>query len=432
MPDAIFPPTLVAARERIAAIDPAAYAGSRNMLEGAVSRLSPYLTHGVVTTARVLADVAARHRLAIDHKLVFELGWREYFRHVWQHRGEGIFESLHEGLLPDDAYARELPQDIRQGRTGVPAIDAAVRSLYATGYLHNHARLWLASYIVHLRKVHWRCGADWLYGHLVDGDLASNHLSWQWVAGTGSSKPYLFNAENVARFAPAHWHSPRSVIDTSYEALDLLARRAAPVPAQPAAEGVEEPALFIEAPALLHAPPAAPLSTPGPSQPAAKPEDVRGRDVWLAHPWALGEPPRDLPANTFRLGFYSAEFHSRWAWSETRWAFVDQRMRTLTDTCLHADTATLAGLLGAARSVRTVADPHIGTALHAVAEVRPAERIFADVTRPCESFSRWWKEATRGVRNLHDLPGLAAIAAAPADPSDDFEVNTSQVQETQE
>jgi deoxyribodipyrimidine photo-lyase len=84
--------------------------------------------------------------------------------------------------------------------------------------------MWLASYVVHVRKVDWRIAADWLYGHLLDGDLASNHLSWQWVAGTGSSKPYLFNADNVARYAPAPWHSSGSVIDQSYEALDRLAR----------------------------------------------------------------------------------------------------------------------------------------------------------------------------------------------------------------
>ncbi|MFX7866419.1 FAD-binding domain-containing protein, partial [Acinetobacter baumannii] len=82
-----------------------------------------------------------------------------------------------------DAYAAEVPLDVREGRTGVPVVDEAVRVLYRTGLLHNHARMWLASYLVHLRKLHWRAGADWLYGHLLDGDLASNHLSWQWVAG---------------------------------------------------------------------------------------------------------------------------------------------------------------------------------------------------------------------------------------------------------
>ena len=204
----IFAPTREAALARVAAVRPADYARSRNAIEGAVTQLSPYITHGFVTLPEVLAGVAARHRLDVQHKFVFELGWREYFRHVWLHRGTDILDSLHQGLLPEHGYSTELPADIRQGRTGVPAIDMAVRTLYTTGYLHNHARMWLASYVVHLRKVHWRTGADWMVAHLLDGDLASNHLSWQWVAGTGSSKPYLFNADNVARYAPAAWHSP--------------------------------------------------------------------------------------------------------------------------------------------------------------------------------------------------------------------------------
>ena len=203
---------------------PAAYARTRNHLDGAVTGLSPYITHGLLTLPEVLAGVLERGPLEVQHKLVFELGWREFFRHAWGHLGEGILRSLHTGPRPDDAYARELPADIRQARTGVPVIDEAVRTLYATGTLHNHARMWLASYVVHVRQVHWRAGADWLVAHLLDGDLASNHLSWQWVAGTGSHKPYLFNAENVARYAPAHWHSPGTVVDQSYEALERLAR----------------------------------------------------------------------------------------------------------------------------------------------------------------------------------------------------------------
>jgi len=126
--------------------------------------------------------------------------------------------------LPDDAYQVEIPTDVLTARTGIPAIDLTVCELYETGYVHNHARMWLASYLVHLRKVHWHAGAQWMLGHLLDGDQASNHLSWQWVAGTSSSKPYLFNADNVATYAPAHWHSPGTAIDVSYESMDALAR----------------------------------------------------------------------------------------------------------------------------------------------------------------------------------------------------------------
>ena len=154
--DERYVPTIAAARARVAAVQPAAYARTRNAIDGAVSGLSPYITHGFITLADVLAGVASRHALDVQHKFVYELGWRAYFRHVWQHRGDAILRSLHEGPLPEVAYRLEMPADIRQGCTGVPVVDQAVRSLYATGVLHNHARMWLASYIVHVRKVHWR------------------------------------------------------------------------------------------------------------------------------------------------------------------------------------------------------------------------------------------------------------------------------------
>ena len=83
-PQTLFPPTLAAAQAHIAAVRPAAYARSRNAIDGAVTQLSPYITHGLISLPQVLAGVAARHRLDVAHKLVFELGWREYFRHVWQ------------------------------------------------------------------------------------------------------------------------------------------------------------------------------------------------------------------------------------------------------------------------------------------------------------------------------------------------------------
>jgi deoxyribodipyrimidine photo-lyase len=279
-----WPSTLAAAHARIAAVRPAEYARSRNAINGAVTGLSPYITHGLVSLSDVLAGVLTQQRLDVSHKFVFELGWRAYFRHVWQHRGVGILRSLQEGVLPDAAYATALPDDIRQARTGVPAIDCAVRTLYATGMLHNHARMWLASYVVHLRKVHWKVAADWLYGHLLDGDLASNHLSWQWVAGTGSSKPYLFNADNVARYAPTEWHSAGSVIDTSYEALDALARHPRAVQARAGLLASAEPLLFT-------APPAS-LGETGFTAP--DPAAVVGRDVWLVHPWHLADLPADF------------------------------------------------------------------------------------------------------------------------------------------
>jgi deoxyribodipyrimidine photo-lyase len=414
-----FAPTLAAALARIAAVWPAAYARTRNALDGAVSGLSPYLTHGFVTLADVLTGVAAHHALDVQHKFVYELGWRAYFRHVWQHRGEAILHSLHEGPLPDDAYARVLPADIRQACTGVPVVDEAVRTLYATGMLHNHARMWLASYVVHVRKVHWRAAADWLYGHLLDGDLASNHLSWQWVAGTGSHKPYLFNADNVARYAPESWHSPGSVIDTSYEALERMARQPAQRLAKPSARPVVNPA----APPYADSPDA-PTGSPSPLEPlrpAAPPGDlgltapdvaaVAGREVWLVHPWSLGALPAALPADTLVIGVFVADFHRAWPWTERRWHFVGSRMAELAALRWWGDAAAIGAALKGARRVRSIDEPHLAPWLARWAESGVAPAQFARVDRRCDSFSQWWTRASRGLDSAADLLAAHAVTA---------------------
>jgi deoxyribodipyrimidine photo-lyase len=406
-----FAPTLAAAQARIAAVRPVEYARTRNSLDGAVSQLSPYITHGIVTLVDVLAGVAARHALDMQHKFVFELGWRAYFRHVWQHRGEAILRSLHEGPLPDDAYDRELPDDIRQGCTGVPVVDEAVRALYGTGMLHNHARMWLASYVVHVRKVHWRAGADWLYGHLLDGDLASNHLSWQWVAGTGSQKPYLFNADNVARYAPKAWHSPGSVIDTSYEALDRLARQASrqavrqPQNQRAASSGSPWPGEPI-----LRAGPPDELGLKAPDA-----DSVDARDVWLVHPWSLGQLPADLPTGTVVIGVFVSDFHRAWPWDEQRWRFVGSRMAELAAVCWHGDAASIGAALAGARRVRSIADPHVTPWLACWAECEPAPALFPPIDRRCDSFSQWWTRASRGLASATDLLSGASLVT-PATP----------------
>lgn len=396
-------PTLQAARARLAAVNPAAYARTRNHLDGAVTGLSPYLTHGLLTTREVLAGVAARHPLHVAHKLVYELGWREYFRHVWAQRGVGILHSLHAGPLPEEAYARELPADIRQAATGVPVVDQAVRRLYATGTLHNHARMWLASYVVHLRKVHWRAGADWMLGHLLDGDLASNHLSWQWVAGTASHKPYLFNAENVARYAPPAWHSPGSVIDTSYEALERVARDATAIlrsgPEAHLAPPAAEPALHAAPPAAL-------------AMAAPRAEDVAGREVWLVHPWNLGGLPPDLPADTAVVGLTVAEFHQHWPWSAQRWHFVGQRLAELAERRWHGSAEAIGAALSAARRVRTRDDPHLAPWLQRWAPCEAAPALFPAVDRRCDSFSQWWTRATKGLGSVQELLERASVTGA--------------------
>jgi deoxyribodipyrimidine photo-lyase len=390
---ASLPPTRSAALARVARVRPDAYARTRNHLDGAVTGLSPYLTHGLVTLREVLAGVLQREPLAVQHKLVFELGWRAYFRHVWAHSGDGILQFLHPGPQPEAAYADELPADIREARTGVPAIDEAVRTLYATGTLHNHARMWLASYVVHLRHVHWRVGADWLVAHLLDGDLASNHLSWQWVAGTGSHKPYLFNADNVARYAPAHWHSVGTAIDQSYDMLDRIARGPQALTAAAGGSATSEPALLSAPPADLA------LGTPS----AAALRHLQGRHVWLVHPWALRAAPAGLPEGTVAVGLYLREHHQAWPWPAARWRWVDAAMAAVAPERWFVSSHDLATVLAGAASVRSVSDPHMAHRLQAVARLDAEPALFPPVEQPCSSFSQWWTRCTRGLQHAQDL-----------------------------
>ena len=288
-----FVPKREAALARLRAVRPAEYATSRNAVEGAVTYLSPYITHGLLSLPEVLAAFTQAHALKVQHKLVFELGWRDYFRHVWQMRGDGILEALHEGPLPEENYARVLPADIRQAATGVRVIDEAVRTLYASGYLHNHARMWLASYTVHIRKIHWRVAADWLYGHLLDGDVASNWLNWQRVAGLAGDPPWVFNAETVARHAPADWHSRGSMIDKPMEMMEIMAHNAASFTIS---DELKRIPWAMDEPELLHRPPAL-LDWRSPD-----PQAWAGRDVWLVHPWSLAALPSDLPSGVVAVG----------------------------------------------------------------------------------------------------------------------------------
>ena len=193
-----------AAEKKLISVDAKRYAGSRNHLNGAVTGLSPYIRHGVLTLAEVRDAVFQRIRRRDDgSKLINELGWRDFWQRMWQELGDGIHddqEALKTGHEPA-AYSRELPDDVREGKTGLACMDAFRDQLVTQGWLHNHARMWMAAWIIHWRRVHWRAGADWFLEHLLDGDPASNQLSWQWVASSFSHKPYFFNRDNLKRYS---------------------------------------------------------------------------------------------------------------------------------------------------------------------------------------------------------------------------------------
>jgi len=366
-----FEPTDTALETQLSAIDVAAYGKTRNHLNGQVTRLSPYITHGLITIPELFERLP---KLKLSDKLAFEFGWREFFHHVWSREGERIFSDLRPALTGIQ-YSDHLPDDIREGRTGLAVIDRAVHQLYATGYLHNHARMWLASYVIHLRKIHWRMGADWMFAHLLDGDLASNHLSWQWVAGTFSSKPYLFNAENVARYAAADWHCAGSVLDTSYEHLDQIARRNQTINTVPSLVGVEEPGL---------------LTTPSALITSTIPKAER---VQLVHPWMLSQRSFD----GLRIGVIHLPFHARFPWSARRWQFVTDRMMAITDALFIGDLNELKDMLSETpyvESVATLNPGYDGLLPQLCTRLADAPRQFANPVKTCRSFSAFWSHCT--------------------------------------
>lgn len=193
--------------ERCRAFAPAMgarYAGGRNYDHGpgrhtAVSTLSPWIRRRLVTEAEVIATAIAAHGAGRAGKFIEEVFWRSYFK-GWLERRPQVWDDYRDGLL-EDLAALDRNRRLREDLTRAEAGD--------TGYLHNHARMWFASIWICTLQLPWRIGADFFLRHLLDGDPASNTLSWRWVAGLHTrGKPYVARADNIATYTSRR-HSPR-------------------------------------------------------------------------------------------------------------------------------------------------------------------------------------------------------------------------------
>lgn len=166
-----------------------------------VSWLSPYLHFGEISIRDVwhearAAGIAQGVESDID-TFCSELGWREFSNYLLYHFPQLPREPLHSKFkkFPWDKNAKAL-QAWQKGQTGIPIIDAGMRQLWQTGYMHNRVRMIVASFLIKNLLIHWHEGEDWFWDCLVDADLANNSASWQWVAGCGAdAAPYfrIFN-----------------------------------------------------------------------------------------------------------------------------------------------------------------------------------------------------------------------------------------------
>lgn len=202
--------------DRINKIDPVQYGKTRNFIDGAVTYLSPYISRGVISVKQVQDVVLAKGYLpAMIEKFNQELAWREYFQRVWQAKGDALFQDIKQPQA--DVLHHQMIKAIIDARTGISAIDRIIQEFYETGYLHNHLRMYLASIACTIGKAHWSAPAQWMYHFLLDGDLASNTCSWQWVAGSFSSKKYYCNQENINRYTYSQQRN--TFLDTNTESL---------------------------------------------------------------------------------------------------------------------------------------------------------------------------------------------------------------------
>jgi deoxyribodipyrimidine photo-lyase len=230
----LFAPTREAALQRLAVFAPSAgahYAGKRNFDFGPddrsnISALSPHIRHRLISEREVCMQVLKHFAPSSAEKFIQEVFWRSYWKGwlemrpaLWQRYYFELEDCLKQ--LDHNAGLRKAYEKAVEGRTGNEAFDAWAAELVETGYLHNHTRMWFASIWIFTLRLPWQLGADFFYRHLMDGDPASNTLSWRWVAGLHTrGKTYLARAANITEYTQGRFGP---------QALSGLAREAEPL-----------------------------------------------------------------------------------------------------------------------------------------------------------------------------------------------------------
>ncbi len=223
------------------------YAARRNTDPGpdaapTTSQLSPWLRRRLILERELVDAAIDAHGAEAAEKFVEEVLWRTYFKgylethpRIWTDY-QALLAQARAGLERVPAASRGF-DDATAGRTGIEGFDDWARELVQTGWLHNHARMWFASIWIHTLRLPWVLGADFFLRHLLDGDPASNTLSWRWVGGLHTrGKTYAARAENIrrctdGRFAPRGLNETPQPLEEADPAPLRLAPAAPPAPA---------------------------------------------------------------------------------------------------------------------------------------------------------------------------------------------------------
>ncbi len=391
-----------AALKHLAGYDLADYGRSRNFTAGAVSRLSPYLRHGMVSVTEVRDAIKTRYATepARSEEFLRQLAWRDFFDKVLDWHGRGLDDNLENAKHPVERV-RGLPADVAAGSTGLPCMDGILHQLFDDGYLHNHQRLWFAAYLCHYRGVSWKEGARLFRQYLLDGDVASNNSSWQWVESTFASKPYFMNQENIDKFSGGEYCRTCRVVcpfRASYDDLQekLFNARRAPLQMVGRHEPPKPP--VVRDPVRTVAPAAVPCASV----------------VWV-HDAAMSPDDAALKANPTAAVVFAFDERSlrREPWAFHRLAFVFDgvvelmrglpnpvKLVTIGDPA--TDLAAAAKQLGAA-TVHATDHPNpwvretTATLRKSFAVTDYARPVLAEYTEEPRRFSRYWDKSAGQV-----------------------------------
>ena len=225
-PTPVFAATRKGALDQLDAFIPFAgrYARDRNhVLPGHtnVSKLSPAIRHRLILESECAAAPLRRYAASTVEKFTQEVYWRRHWKNWLSLRPQVWTDYLDElAVLQNDPSmeaTRARAAHCEAGQSSIAVMNHFARELIATGYLHNHARMWFAGWWIHIERLPWQLGADFFLRHLLDGDPASNTLSWRWVAGLQTpGKTYLPRRSNLEKYLP------NEVLEAHHEGLEQL------------------------------------------------------------------------------------------------------------------------------------------------------------------------------------------------------------------
>lgn len=365
--------------ERIHSIDPEAYARTRNFKEGAVSRLSPYISRGVISPRQILTSlVNSGFEWTTVKKFIQELAWREFYQRLWQTLEDDVFDDILQ--VRSGVRNRLMPTSVLEGTTGIEAIDRGIRELEQTGYMHNHLRMYVASITCNLGHSHWPMPASWLYYHLLDGDLASNACSWQWVAGSFNGRKYYCNQQNIDRYFQTNQSG--TFLDHPYDVIPKLSTPEALIPQQAFKETTVLPITEL-------------------------PQFDTNKPLYIYNSYNL-DPHWDLEVDANRLLLLEPSHFHRYPVSQRVIDFILALSKNIEGIQVY--TGEVNSIQGLSSFPRIVSKEHTAFR-HYPGIKQERDWMFPALTVNHTSFFRFWKQAERSASKMFSRKGKALTVA---------------------